>query len=391
MTHHSITNQMFSHNQARQFSILVLAGLLLMISACNEPAQPPITESTDTANQMAPATGIASVATSTDSEIGTPVPVSNLPGYIVFVSRGDLFIVKADCVRSSRGCDQEATQLLKPQSGLVVDTSGSLTVSPDGSKIAFVSRNDSNILARTLREIYILDVVVCMSLESGCSRNQLVRLTNTQTGVALDDFSPAWSPQGDKIIFNREYVDTISPPALYEVQPDGSQEQPLLGSFVQDATMLDSSWAPDGQRIVVALSIHNAPTYIAVVNVKDGMVTELARPQADLSSQDYRYPHWSPLGDRIIFETRLPAATVGYSVKVDGSAMTRLPINNARHSFTWSPDGTKIAYIGFDPLESNSTQGSIFVSNLDGSQQLRLIKQRPVDNVIWIPLKTETR
>lgn len=380
---------MFSHNRVRGCAILVVAGLLLVTSACDKTAQPPhstiLTEPATATSQMLPITDGTAAATRVNPETNTPMPVWSPPGHIVFVSSGSLFIVKANCAQGPGGCEQETVRLINPQAGLVVDALGGLAASPDGHKIAFVSRRDDDASPRALRENYVLDVGVCMSSASGCSKEQLVRLAETQAGVAFDDFAPAWSPQGDKIIFSREDVDTISPPMLYEVQPDGSREKPLFDGFVQDAAMLDSSWSPDGTQIVVAMSVQNTLTSIAVVNMETGMVTELARPHAGADDRDYRYPRWSPQGDKIIFETSSLTVTVGYSINVDGSQLTRLPIQNALHGFTWSPDGLRIAYVGFGSLRPDQMQGSVFLANLDGSQQRQLTDQQPVQNAIWIP------
>lgn len=95
-------------------------------------------------------------------------------------------------------------------------------------------------------------------------------------------------------------------------------------------------------------------------------------------------PAWSPDGQRIAFECYLDGPTQGvfesnlrrYSLaaadicvaNADGSQRVRLAANKvADLSPTWSPDGTRIAYISED---------GIYIINSDGSNQRRLV---PVD------------
>jgi len=92
-------------------------------------------------------------------------------------------------------------------------------------------------------------------------------------------------------------------------------------------------------------------------------------------------PAWSPDGQRIAFECYLEGPTTSVRdsdqrqfrsdtadicvVNVDGSNRVRLTANEvADNDPTWSPDGTRIAYIGGD---------SIYVMNSDGSNQQRLV------------------
>lgn len=347
----------------------------------------PIAELTTphTAVVAAPTAEVKGVPSASQLPAYTPAPAGSLSGRIVFLSNGSLYIVGADCGERLGSCDQDAIQVVDPQVRLLIDLQGGMTASPDGRKIAFVSRQDNHASTRSRRGIYVLDIAVCTVLAEGCSKEKLVRLGQAEAGEATDDFAPAWSPQGDRLLFSREYVNTINPPILYEVQADGAREGPLFEGSVPDVAMFDGAWSPDGMRLVVAMSVHNFPTFIALVNLENGTFTELVRPQHDPVDQGYRRPRWAPHGDKIIFEADSLTTTTGYSINVDGSGLIHLPINNAPHHFAWSPDGLRIAYVAFAPSKSGEQQTYVYLANRDGSQQQQLVTQRPAQDVLWIP------
>ena len=66
-------------------------------------------------------------------------------------------------------------------------------------------------------------------------------------------------------------------------------------------------------------------------------------------------------------------------MKPDGSGLTRLTNNNARGDDepTWSPDGSKIAFVG---------GGKIWVINADGTNEINISGTRTGDNYPdWSP------
>ena len=338
-----------------------------------------------TAVVAAPTTEVKVIPSAASLPAHTPIPADSLSGRIMFLSNGSLYIVRADCGERLGSCDQDAVQLVAPQIRLLIDPQGGMTASPDGRKIALASRQDNQASTESRRGIYVLDIGMCLALAEGCPKEKLVRLGQVEVGEVTDDFAPAWSPKGDRLLFSREYVNTINPPMLYEVQADGAREGPLFEGFVSDVAMFDGSWSPDGTQLVVAMSVHNAPAYIALVNLENGAFTELVRPQQGTVNQGYRKPHWAPHGDKIIFEAGSLTATMGYSINVDGSGLVQLPISNAPHDFAWSPDGLKIAYVAFARSTKGEQQTYVFLANRDGSQQQQLMTQLPAQSVLWIP------
>ncbi|HEU4835330.1 MAG TPA: hypothetical protein VFS90_12970 [Pyrinomonadaceae bacterium] len=79
-------------------------------------------------------------------------------------------------------------------------------------------------------------------------------------------------------------------------------------------------------------------------------------------------PSWSPDGTKIAYMDRLKEATALYLMNADGSD-SKLLVSNIFHHVTlaWSPDGTKIAFCAV----SNS-EFSLHVIDVDGSHDVRL-------------------
>ena len=150
-----------------------------------------------------------------------------------------------------------------------------------------------------------------------------------------DDWSPAWSPDGNKIAYwHGRGLRGGEEAGLYIMNPDGSGK------------------------------------------------TRLVRGDAE-------YPAWSPDGKRIVFESMelpdYPQLTSGnyglYLVNADGSGLVRLiDTPDQDHGASWSPDGQLIAY----QQEPRGKLPNIYVIHPDGSGQTRLTHsggERPV----WAP------
>jgi len=107
--------------------------------------------------------------------------------------------------------------------------------------------------------------------------------------------------------------------------------------------------------------------------------------QVDLTNNEQFdcWPSWSPDGSRIAYVHETVGSASGYDMEIwvmnaDGTGQTRLTFNNAvDYMPVWSPDGSKIAwesnhaYEGVEGYDS-SAPCDIWVMNADGSDQTRL-------------------
>jgi len=197
--------------------------------------------------------------------------------------------------------------------------------SPDGQRIAFVSRRNGNSELYIMEVARILDDPACALLPNTLLLNEsqpcaapVERLTNS----AVDEISPAWSPDGRRIVFVQE-TDRDSEIFLMNAGcdlPDGceSDRYNLSDNPAHDR---DPAWSPDG-RLIAFASNRTGAWQIYAMNADGSRV----RPLTD-GAMTAVMPAWSPDGQRIAFAGRQAGAWALYVVDADGSNLRRLTYN----------------------------------------------------------------
>ena len=202
------------------------------------------------------------------------------------------------------------------------------------AQIAFVSKRDGNY------EIYV------MGTDGGNPR----RLTNNPS----DDWSPSWSPDGKRIAFVSDRDGHVHPirgrvaAEIYVMDADGGNQQRLTNNPSDDWS---PSWSPDGKRIVFESDRDNDRNHNIEIYVMDADGGNLQRLTNNLTEDED--PAWSPDGERIAFSARREGHVVHnldityeiYVMDTDGGNQQRLTENrnNDWHP-VWSPDGKRIAF-----------------------------------------------
>lgn len=165
--------------------------------------------------------------------------------------------------------------------------------SPDGSKIAFVSREGGN-------NLYIMN-------NDGSNRTQL---TSDQNVVS----NPAWSPNGNKIAFE---LNVSGESDIYNINVDGTDLVRLTNSPGFDGF---PNWSPDSNKIAF-VTARNGNFDIYVMNA-DG-TNQLQLTEGYYSDTQ---PAWSPDGGRIAFSSNRDdgIGTNLYLMNADGSQISLL-------------------------------------------------------------------
>jgi Tol biopolymer transport system component len=103
---------------------------------------------------------------------------------------------------------------------------------------------------------------------------------------------------------------------------------------------------------------------------------------------DAQRPNWSPDGSQIAFHSDLPEGTIVggfnvFTIRSDGSHLTRLTSEPDAGHPAWSPDGRQIAF-----GNGRTGDGEIWTMLADGSQQLQLTMRPLTDDFDpdWRPL-----
>jgi TolB protein len=226
-------------------------------------------------------------------------------------------------------------------------------VLPVGSWLAFSSQRDGGDW-----DIFISDM----------QRNLVVQWTPDDRLLASDEFYPAWSPDGEYLLFRSSrdsnydlYTMAIGSMAMHNLTTDPS---------TQDG---DAVWSPDGSQIAYSALAQVGSTEIYLLDAASGQSTQLTH-------NDFYdgLPTWSPDGTQLAYTSvgsgsqlelfRMEVA-LGEASRVN---LTQQPYNE--YAPTWSADGRFIVF--FTDRDINY---ELYVMNADGSDQHRLT-HHPADD-----------
>jgi TolB protein len=221
---------------------------------------------------------------------------------------------------STQACDECSSEIH-------LDTSGSSEVpveadvrhlfqpawSPDGNRVAVV---------RLGHGIWIVDVA-----------NRTPRRLTT----GPSDEAPAWSPNGDWIVYDR--LVGHSNYDLFAVHSETGKRRRLTRDPVAETR---PAWSPDGSRLAFAEQQSNGRWAIVTMGFDGNGRQRVTGSQ--ISAQE---PAWSPDGKRLAFILQgLDRASVAV-IDADGSGSVE-QLTDTQELFaarpTWSPGGTSIAF-----------------------------------------------
>lgn len=282
-------------------------------------------------------------------------------------------------------------------------------ISPDGSKIAYVRRTNDIMTDKAVSSIWLIEVA-----------------TGAETPLVTGEgthVSPRWSPTGDRLA----YISTQSGggPELH-VRWMASGESANITALAEGPGGI--AWSPDGSQIAYTarvpgegLTLGKPPakpegaewgkplqiidrvtyrrdggTYVKPGTTQLFVVSATGGAPRQLTYGEYSNGgavEWSPDGRKLYFEANRredwelePLRSDIYAFDMASGAITALTTREGPDgSPQVSPDGSRIAYLGFDDVGNAFDQTKLYVMNADGSGVRQLVAgfDRGFDGLEW--------
>jgi len=307
----------------------------------------------------------------------------------MFVSRLS-FVVLVAALGSSAALAQ--TRL---QSGdlLKLRSVSSVTVSPDGSRVAYtVDNNDGP--GRPYGQLWVMTVADGKTVRLGGERDS--------------SGNPVWSADGQSLAYRGRVGDKTG---LVVSRPDGSGARFLAEMTGTNAPLPGSgatvAWSPDGKRIAFVSSVPGPETadatgdpivitrYLYKPDAAEGLthfndnrrlhlfVVDVTSGRIEQLTDGNHYEHsidWSPNGQELLFLTNRDADDDEffnydvYAMKLSDRSIRRLTVTESNeYRPRWSPDGTMIAFEatkrGLTDRETTMEDTHAWVMNADGTNR----------------------
>jgi Tol biopolymer transport system component len=225
--------------------------------------------------------------------------------------------------------------------------------SPDGERVVYAKRG-----------------------QDGSNADPIVQVASNdpQFDLYRSGYSLSYSPDGRRVLFAGAFVGAK---ALMVMNADGSGQRALFDA--KDVGIVSPSWSPDGRQIVFAMGRYglrnpNTPAQLALVR-SDGSGLHILTHGMDNSG----YPSFSPDGSRLVY--RVFGSQQGLRIlSLDDAKITKL--TSAWDDFPmWSPRGDRILFTGF-----RTGDFDIYTIRPDGSDLRQLTHDHGNDaHAVWSP------
>jgi dipeptidyl aminopeptidase/acylaminoacyl peptidase len=279
-------------------------------------------------------------------------------------------------------------------------------ISPDGRIIAYARSAMDRLSDRVVGTVWSVDT------KTGDHRP----LITDQGAIS----SPRWSPSGDRLLYLAKAGDRLHLRVFY---PDTGRSFSL--AFLAEAPSAPQ-WSPDGRRIAFAMFTPAEPPSFATppkapegaqwsepVRVFDDLqfrfdgkgylrdgsshvyvvAAEGGTPrQVTLGDTDYDSPAWLDDDTLLVVGNDAPDADLDpiereiYAVDLGDLSIRALTARDGPdQSPAVSPDGRRIAYLGYDDKRKSYQQTDLYVMNRDGSEARNLTADfdRSIDAIAW--------
>jgi dipeptidyl aminopeptidase/acylaminoacyl peptidase len=332
------------------------------------------------------------------------------------------FILVLGLVLTLPGAAAEQTRLLNTATYLEMESIGSPQISPDGRHILFSRSHIDKMNDRSRSSLWIVD-------GNGGHLREL-------TYGNWSDFSPVWSPDGQRIAFLSDRDGTVQ---IHVMRLDTRETAQLTHTA---HTPVGLRWSPDGETLVFGMYLPETKSPLPVKLPEFPSGAKLAEPAKvidriiwaydglgylpkgymhlftldartggtpeQVTSGDYTYsdprrfwtcdPQWGPDGETIFFAALLkPWKEVEMEINeceihsmnlASGEIKQLTDRDGPDRGMQISPDGQWIAYTGFDDQDyADGNISSLYLMDINGKKKRLLAGDLPSSpgSITWAP------
>jgi len=240
--------------------------------------------------------------------------------------------------------------------------------SPDGTRVVYVSDADG---ATQLHSVWL-------------DANRTAKLTRLPAGVS-GPAAPAWSPDGKWVAFSAFVEEAKKPYIDMPQKPDGATWADPPKVITDTLYRFDGvGYRKPGHRHLFVVPADGGTARQVTTGAFDHLLARFGATDE---------PSWSPDGASILVAARrfpdadrLPLESDLFEIAVADGAVKRLTDRNGPdYAASFSPDGKRIAFLGFDDTRIAYQRTRLYVMNRDGTGRREIAADfdRDLSAPIW--------
>lgn len=274
-----------------------------------------------------------------EAAVGTPGSAATR---IMFVIDGKLYRI-----------DQDGAGLAEVRSG------GDRTIlssawAPDGRRIAYMEFRSGH------GQLFVQDATT--------GRRRAI-----SDGTTLD-FTPAFSPDGNKLVFSRAIEEGTDVYTL-TIKDNCCLQRLTVGRFSDN---LSPTYSPDGQRIAFVSTRSGLPQIY--VMAPDGTDQQLFAPFDYGVTGSSNAPDWSPDGQSVIFHRDVGGTIQVFVLDARTRTVRQLTSLGRNEDPTWAPDSRHVAFVS-----DRSGVRHLWVIDMETGRIRPLLQQSGIRLPAWSP------